>query len=291
MSDYERRLRSFSSSIQNQQEACCFWKSVLRVGCTAKYSQRMISLWPILIVLLGALTLGCNEYDHKTRELYRQGNLLYEKGKYAEAGRVYNRIIENGIRNGNVYYNLGNSHYKQDQIGAAILAYEKALRLLPRDEDVRNNLKIANKRSIDQINFELSWFEGIILDIVTMNETLLIMTITGFMATLSLVFYILTPNRSIAIRARYLLLITGIIFFIAVGFTLIKLYDHLIYNEGIILRKTAVIRTSPNNDSEAAFTLHEGAKVRLVENRDAWTKIQLPDRKNGWIMKKEIEEI
>ena len=68
----------------------------------------MISLWPILIVLLGALTLGCNEYDHKTRELYRQGNLLYEKGKYAEAGRVYNRIIENGIRNGNVYYNLGN---------------------------------------------------------------------------------------------------------------------------------------------------------------------------------------
>ena len=43
--------------------------------------------------------------------------------------------------------------------------------------------------------------------------------------------------------------------------------------------------------SDPVFTLHEGAKVRLVEHRGGWRRIKLPDGKNGWLAKEELEGI
>ncbi len=250
--------------------------------------------WPILVVLIiGCLTAGCAEepVDTQTVELYRQANLLYEGGKYAESSRTYERIIDRGIRNGFVYYNLGNAYYKQDQIGRAILAYERASRLIPRDGDLRNNMDLANERTVDQITSDVPWFGRQALDGVTMNEATVAATITGFIATLALMIYLLAKQTSARVRAGYLLLVTCLVFLLAIGFTGVKIYDQLANEEGIILSATAVVRTSPDDASDPVFTLHEGTKVRLIEYREDWMRIQLPDGKNGWLAQDELEGI
>ena len=83
--------------------------------------------------------------------MYNQANLLYKNEKYQQAIELYGKIIFNGYSNASVYFNLGNSYYKTGNIAAAILNYERALKLNPEDEDIAYNLKLANMQTVDKI--------------------------------------------------------------------------------------------------------------------------------------------
>lgn len=263
-------------------------------GNPERRGRRGLVSWLILIALAsGYAAAGCagDPADRQTVELYRQGNLLYEGGKYEEASRTYERIIQRGIRNGHVYYNLGNAYYKQDRIGRAILAYERATRLMPRDRDLHNNLDLARERTVDQIAGAVPWFGRQALDAVTVNEATVAATVSAFVASLALVGYLLARRPRARSASGYAVLVTCLVLLLAAGFMAIKIYDSLGNDEGIVLIPTAVVRTSPDAASEPVFTLHEGAKVRLVEHRDDWTRISLPDGKNGWLFQDDLEGI
>ena len=264
------------------------------IGNPERHGRRCLVSWLILVALaISCAAAGCAEdpADRQTVELYRQGNQLYEGGKYAEASRTYERIIQRGIRNGHVYYNLGNAYYKQDQIGRAILAYERATRLMPRDGDLHNNLDLANDKTTDQITGEVPWFGRQALDGVTMNEATVAATVSAFITSLALVFYLLAGQPRTRIMTGYALLVTCPVMVLAIGFMGIKIYDGMANEEAIVLSPTAVVRTSPDAGSDPLFTLHEGAKVRLVEQRDDWMRISLPDGKNGWLSRDDFEGI
>lgn len=245
----------------------------------------------VLAIALAATGCADDPVDRQTAELYRQGNLLYEGGKFAEASRTYERIIERGVRNGHVYYNLGNAYYKQDRIGLAILAYERATRLMPRDDDLHNNLDLAKERTTDRIAGEVPWFGRQALDGVTVNEATVAATSAGFLASLALVGFLLASRPRARSASGYALLVSCLVLLMAAGFLGIKIYDSQVNEEAIVLRPTAVVRTGPDVSSEPVFTLHEGAKVQLVEHRDGWLRIRLPDGKNGWLSQDDLEGI
>ncbi len=247
----------------------------------------------MVVLAIGLSATGCTEKpaDRQTAELYRQGNLLYEGGKFAEASRTYERIVERGVRNGHVYYNLGNAYFKQDRIGLAILAYERATRLMPRDGDLHNNLDLAKERTTDQIAVEVPWFGRQALDGVTVNEATVAATAAGFLASLALVGYLLARRPRTRSATGYALLVACLVLLMAAGFLGIKIYDSMVNEEAIVLRPTAVVRTGPDVSSEPVFTLHEGAKVQLVEHRGDWLRIRLPDGKNGWLSQDDLEGI
>ena len=48
-------------------------------------------------------------------------------------------------------YNLGNAHYKLDNVGEAILHYERAKMIDPLNDDLRANMLLADLRAIDKI--------------------------------------------------------------------------------------------------------------------------------------------
>lgn len=79
-----------------------------------------------------------------------QGDSAYMRNDYASAIQIYESLLKKGEA-AEVYYNLGNSYYKADDIAKAILNYERALLLQPGNADIRANLEIARSKMIDKV--------------------------------------------------------------------------------------------------------------------------------------------
>ena len=83
---------------------------------------------------------------------FEKGNAMYQRGNYQEAIQAYEGVIkENKQESAELYFNLANSYYKLNKVAPAIYNYEKALVLDPSDKDALNNIKFAQKRTIDEI--------------------------------------------------------------------------------------------------------------------------------------------
>ena len=94
----------------------------------------------------------------------------YRKGDYKKSIELYEKVIADHLAKGDespeIYYNLGNAYFRDNQIGKAILNYNRALLLSPGDSDIRHNLRFANTRIEDKIVpsnhfFLTDWFNSI----------------------------------------------------------------------------------------------------------------------------------
>ena len=74
-------------------------------------------------------------------------NHLYEAGHYVEAGQMYQQLAEQGVEDSTLFYNLGNAQYQQGNVVQAIINYQHAAQLAPRDADIQANLELALSQS------------------------------------------------------------------------------------------------------------------------------------------------
>ena len=76
---------------------------------------------------------------------------MYNEGQYHEALDKYSTILESGNHSAELYFNMGNSHYKLNNIAPSIYYFEKALLLEPNDKEISNNIAFARNMTIDSI--------------------------------------------------------------------------------------------------------------------------------------------
>ncbi len=76
-------------------------------------------------------------------ELVQQGNAAQKAGNYAEAERIWQRIIQSDPEDANAYNNLGNALYDQGKLEEAIAAYRQAIALDPKSTYAYYNLGTA----------------------------------------------------------------------------------------------------------------------------------------------------
>ena len=80
---------------------------------------------------------------------YNLGNTLYSQQKFQESQEYYEKSIDKNddkLSRARAYHNMGNACFKSNQLEQAILAYENALKLNPRDMETKYNLAMAKKQ-------------------------------------------------------------------------------------------------------------------------------------------------
>jgi hypothetical protein len=82
---------------------------------------------------------------------FEEGNRRYQEGDYQGALESYLSIRDAGYESGELYYNIGNTYFKLGNLGRSIVNYERALKLMPRDDDARANLELARSLAADEI--------------------------------------------------------------------------------------------------------------------------------------------
>ena len=104
-----------------------------------------------IVTFLLVLGLTSNVFAQSTTQLYTSANSLYKNKQFEQATVAYEKILMQGYRTPEVYYNLGNSYFKLHNNGKAILNFERAQKLAPDDEDIAHNLKLAQLKTTDKL--------------------------------------------------------------------------------------------------------------------------------------------
>ena len=65
-----------------------------------------------------------------------KGNRLYNDGKYRAAIESYEAILTDSLHSPELYFNLGNAHYKLSEVAPSIYYYEKGLQLSPKNKNI-----------------------------------------------------------------------------------------------------------------------------------------------------------
>lgn len=224
-----------------------------------------------------------------------EGDSAYMRNDYASAIQIYENLLKNGEA-AEVYYNLGNSYYKADDIAKAILNYERALLLQPGNADIRANLEIARSKTIDKVIpvpeiFFVAWTKSLINSLsVDAWAKLGVVFFILLLVSLYLFFF------SKQIAGKKTGFIGGIVFLVLVVLSNVfaaqqknELTDR---NAAIVLSPSVTVRSTPSESGTSLFILHEGRKVEIKDNTmREWKEIRLEDGKVGWVPASAVEVI
>ena len=103
----------------------------------------------ILLFFLAGFSFPASANSQETIDMVMQANNHYVNNRYDEAAKIYEELLSQDNHNAYVYYNLGNTYVRQNELGKAILNYLKARQLLPRDKDLDAKfIEEASKRGL-----------------------------------------------------------------------------------------------------------------------------------------------
>ena len=222
-------------------------------------------------------------------EVFFGANRAFKAGAYQKAIEGYQQLADSGHENGHLYYNLGNAHFRANQLGQAILNYERALLLIPRDADLNFNVRHARDMMKDPVIESPSFVHQTFfwLNSVTLGElfwTFAVLNALLWGALLTRLFHRGEWNY-------YLSLILAIFWLIAsISFGL-KWYGAATDDRAVILEKEVNILAGPDVIDTVLFKLHEGSIVHLERSEDGWLLVSLPDKKRGWIQAEAVGRI
>ena len=226
----------------------------------------------------------------QVQEFFQQAGRYYKQGDYLKAGDLYRRILDGGWESGAVYFNLANSYFKEDDLGRAILNYERARLLLPRDPEVRANWEYARslvrKDVADRPQSFWSRIQQSFVDFFSLNEmTFILVCSFGLM----LAGHILCLYFPVSIRWRRIILAgLAMTFLLFLGGTFLKIRQ-------VDLMAVAVEQTparfEPRSNATVHFSLPPGTKVRIIGRDSGWVKILRVDQKKAWVPLEAVERI
>ena len=228
-------------------------------------------------------------------EFFQKGNELYRQGKFVDAIKLYEKVLEKNEESGELYFNLGNAYFKTNDYAHAILNYERAKKFIPNDEAVNVNLQLANVHVtynvepiplpfyVESWNVVKSWF--------SLNQ--LSSMLVGFFVALLISVAVFLYTRSFFIKRLFLIFNTvflGCVVVVAIIF-IIRISEGTSQQFAVVLTDVVNVKTTPDDNSSDAFVIHQGLKLRLLDKVGDWREVKLADGKVGWMKEKEFEEI
>lgn len=217
-----------------------------------------------------------------------KANQLYQRALHR-----YQKLVTNGITNGRLYYNIGNTHYLLADPGRALVNYRRAEQYIPDDPNLQHNIativasrpdtiEATEEQAIKKILF--AWHYGLP---ISTRSILFIVFYTGFWVCAA--SFLFRHDR----RQRLTMIgfLTGATLF--AGSLIADALAHQHLRPGVIVAQETIARKGDAQSYEPSFTsaLHAATEFNLLEERGPWRHIELADGRRCWLKKKDTELI
>ncbi len=265
---------------------------------TVAASLRWSLLVSAVLSYVGAAPAVAELTDQQRMSTLAQAQEAYDRGvsvgrgqpqeaeaSFRRAAERFQQLVDDGLENGRLYYNLANAYLQAGETGRAILHYRKAQRLIPGDAKLEHNLEYA--RSLRRNRIAPSGQRALAAALLGWHQRTSLGARFNVFAVFYLGFWLLLTGQ--ILRPRPLLRwLIGPAAVIWIGCGLSVATDVLFegrLGEGVVLADDCVVRKGNSEGFEPQFAqpLHQGVEFGIVETRPGWLLIELPDQKTGWI--------
>ena len=260
----------------------------------------MKKIYFILLMLATSFALSAQEEAvmamNEGTATKAQADSAYINNDFAGAVAIYENILKNEGESADIYYNLGNSYYKMDNIAKAVLNYEKALLLNPGDGDIRFNLELAQSKTVDKVvpmseMFFVTWTKSLVNTLSEKGWSRV--GITTFILTLSALALYFFGKKIVLKKVGFIAAIAlFLVCIMANVFASTQKTEIMSHDNAIIMVPSITVKSTPNEGGTDLFILHEGRKVMIKDNTmKEWKEIVLEDGNAGWVPAHVIEII
>jgi tetratricopeptide (TPR) repeat protein len=230
----------------------------------------------------GSSKMAMSSTNNPQAIFFRAGT-LYGEERYAAAAAEYEKILSAGLESGHVYFNLGNAYFKAGDVGRALLNYERARRLIPRDPDLRANLAYA--RSLSGANEGPPLYARLLFplaDLLSSDEALLAASLAYSALMLLLVAARLLPAVRRGTSAAAIVAGLALVVLLGSGTYRLLTLDLPAYAV-VVAAKGATVRFEPSPTGTTHFEAKPGSVLRLLAERESWAQVARGDGTRGWI--------
>lgn len=248
-----------------------------------------------LLTICFSIIYANTEADTSAQGLMVMGNESYQKENYSLAIDYYQQIIDYGYESAALYYNLGNSYYKNGNNAQALLWYERAQRLAPGDEDIHHNIVYVNQKITDKIDpipqsIIVRWWNNLAKKCNEKQWSILSIICCGILVA-SIIVFLFSKRKGLRIGGFNLLWCSAIVLVFSIIFASKEKKSMEAQNEAIVMDLVVEAKNEPNVTGKTLFVIHEGLKVEITSEMNGWIEIKIPNGEKGWIMENMVEVI
>ena len=245
------------------------------------------SFWIAFILLLYSFQL----FAAPDNDWWQKGNTFYEQKQYDSAASYYEKLAAKQPHDATLCYNLGNTYYKLNEIGPAVLNYERALQLDPDYKDAEDNLILTQSRIANRIQgsediFFVHWWKS-----VTQVTNATLWSVTSLLLFFCLLA-ILIARRMGKIGFSYIGQV-NILLGILLLLCLILSYSSALRHEShtaVIMQQDSPLTNSRTNNKPQVL-VPEGTTVKTEQEQNGYVEVTLPDGRKGWMQKSSLTKI
>ena len=239
---------------------------------------------------------GTSTLVTETATLWEEATAAYQEGRWSDAVTAYEAILATGRTAPELQYNLGNAWFKAGEPARAILCYERALKLDPSYDDARYNLEFAREQTQDRIDvvpeFIIERWGRSACYLLDSDTWTVLFFVFGILFAGLLLTFLLSARTSWKRVGFYGGIVVLLLSLLCLDFAHWQLADYRKADSAIVMRPVCSAKSSPSEASaKDLFVLHEGTKVKILDEVGGWKNIELSDGRTGWVPAADIEVI
>lgn len=246
---------------------------------------------PLSLALCFVVLASDTARAESLEEIFRSGNESFAHGEYTEAAQRYQRVIEAGVRDADLYMNLGLSHARAGELGRAVLAFEQSLHYRPGDTEATNALAQARaaigKRSAERQGEAMVETRPPLTDAIVrpFSEDSLAYSLLFCDAALFLALILRrrahgeTTRTGLAVVAA----LSGLALVCALSGLLIKRGTFRDGKPAVVLREGAELREAPDPRATTRARASEGGSARVLARDQGYARVRTSSGAVGWM--------
>ncbi len=257
--------------------------------------------WIALLCMIATGPAGAALTQTQRQSLLDEAQTAYDSGaailptdpvaareSFRLAATRFRQLVDDGVSNGPLRYNLGNAYLQAGDLGRAILEYRAALVHAPGDERILHNIEHARSQRHSRIAQSgeralrgalLAWHDRTPLGV---RFAVFAGAWCVFWLLLIAALFRRVPGAGwVAAACAALWLASGV----SLAVSLLRGPDPV----GVVLGENVVVRKGNGLGFEPQFEepLYPGAEFVLRSRRPGWLEIELADGTTGWIPESE----